>query len=163
NPELVKVVERTGMLKCIEERYEVRGVFVTNATADPSAISYLKTQPHITLYDGQKLKDEFVTIDKTDPISSPITFDISGVPSLEYRIGTTLNMVIAPISATELVKMEGIANGDLFAWNVRQYLGKSTAVNKSVAESIRTAAEHKFFPAFHNGVTILCKRLKPSK
>lgn len=163
NPELVKVVARTDMLKCIKDGYAVRGIFVTNAPADSSAITFLKTQPHIALYDGQRLKDEFVTISKTDPIAAAISFDITAVPSLEYSIGPTLKMVITPVSATELLKMEGISNGDLFAWNVRQFLGKNTAVNKSVAESIRTPSEHKFFPAFHNGVTILCKSLKSSK
>jgi hypothetical protein len=135
--ELVTLTERTRLLKCIEDHYEIRGVFVTNAIADSSAATYLRTQPQLVLYDGQRLKAEFVTIDKTDPIAEPITFDISGVPSLAYPIGKNLNMVIAPISANELVRMDGIANGDLFAWNVRQYLGKNTAVNKSVAESIR--------------------------
>jgi hypothetical protein len=105
---------------------------------------------------------EFVTIDKTDPISAKITFDISNVPSLPFSMGN-LDMVIAPISANELVAMDGIANGDLFAWNVRQWLGRNTNVNKSVAESIRKDEEHRYFPAFHNGVTILCRNLKHTK
>jgi len=110
-----------------------------------------------------RLNSEFVTIDKTDPISAKIAFDISNVPSLPFPMGQKLNMVIAPISAQELVTMDGIANGDLFAWNVRQWLGRNTNVNKSVAESIRKPEEHRYFPAFHNGVTILCKKLEHTK
>jgi hypothetical protein len=72
-------------------------------------------------------------------------------------------MVIAPILASELVALTGIVNGELFAWNVRQFLGRKTAVNASVAKSIEQASEHKYFPAFHNGVTILCKTLTASK
>jgi AIPR protein len=52
-------------------------------------------------------------------------------------------------------------------WNTRgtiprQFLGRGTSVNKAVAESIKTPTEHKYFPAFDNGVTILCKSLTAS-
>jgi hypothetical protein len=58
--------------------------------------------------------------------------------------------------------MEGISNGELFAWNVRQWL-KKTKVNRDIERSIQNPAEHQYFPAFHNGLTILCKSLKPTK
>ena len=68
-------------------------------------------------------------------------------------------MVIAPISAQELVKIEGIENGELFAWNVRQWLGRRTGVNKDIEKSIKDQTEHMYFPAFHNGLTVLCEQL----
>jgi hypothetical protein len=71
-------------------------------------------------------------------------------------------MVIAPLAAEELVSMDGIPNGELFAWNVRQWLRK-TKVNKDIEASIQKQTEHKFFPAFHNGLTVLCKGLTVSK
>jgi hypothetical protein len=79
---------------------------------------------------------------------------------MEYSIGEELQMVISPLAARELVTMSGIASGELFAWNVRQWLGKKTKVNRDVEQSIRDKSEHKYFPAFHNGLTILCKSLK---
>lgn len=161
--ELKAIAERVELVRCIESGYELRGVFVTNALADSSATTFLSTQKSIILYDGVRLKSELVTIAKTGPISSEISFDISNVPSLPFPIGTNLKMVIAPIAAQELVSMEGIANGDLFAWNVRQWLGKKTTVNKSVAESIKKQEEHILFPAFHNGLTILCRNLNHTK
>jgi len=137
-------------------------VFVTNAPKDKNAIDFLKETPDLILYDGVELDNSFVPIDKTEPISSEISFDVSGVPVMDYPIGTDLKMAIAPLAAEELVKMEGIANGELFAWNVRQWL-KKTKVNKDIETSIQTQGEHKFFPAFHNGLTVLCKSLKLSK
>ncbi len=100
-----------------------------------------------------------MAIDKTDPISTAITFKLANLPYIEYQIDADLNMVIAPLPAESLVKMEGIANGELFAWNVRQWLGKKTKVNRDVENSIQAKAEHKYFPAFHNGLTVLCKSL----
>jgi hypothetical protein len=41
-------------------------------------------------------------------------------------------MVLAPVAARELVAMSGIASGELFAWNVRQWLGQKTKVNREV-------------------------------
>jgi hypothetical protein len=38
---------------------------------------------------------------------------------MDYPIGADLKMAIAPLAAHELVKMQGISNGELFAWNVR--------------------------------------------
>lgn len=160
NPELRAIAERVNLLNCIKDGYAVRGVFVTNANADSSATTFLSTQSDLVLYDRAKLTREFVSIDKTDPIASEKSFDVGDVPTLPLPIGQNLQMVLAPISAGELVTMDGISNGDLFAWNVRQFLGRSTAVNKSLADSITTAAEHKLFPAFHNGITVLCKTLK---
>lgn len=160
NDELSAIAERLELIKHIEDKYEVRGVFITNGTADASARDYVDAHPKIILFDGVRLLNEFVTIDKTDPIQSEMSFDISGVPTLQLPIGMDLQMVVAPVAAGELVTMEGIANGDLFAWNVRQYLGRKTSVNKSVAESIKAPLEHKYFPAFHNGITVLCKSLK---
>lgn len=161
NKELQAIAKRMNLAAKIADSYEIRGVFITNATPDPSAKTYLATQNNLVIYDGGRLNHEFVSPDKTDPISEEFSFDVSGQPALPLPIGNKLKMIIAPVLATELVSMSGIANGELFAWNVRQYLGKKTAVNKSVAESIQNKAEHSLFPAFHNGITILCRNLMP--
>jgi hypothetical protein len=163
NAEVQAIAKRTNLIPHISEGFQIRGVFVNNGKADASAKSYEKTQPLITIYDELRLRKEFVAIDKTDPISTPSTFDISGTPTLPWSIGKDVEMVIAPILASELVTLTGIENGELFAWNVRQFLGKKTTVNASVSKSIGQAAEHKYFPAFHNGVTILCKTISSTK
>ncbi len=79
---------------------------------------------------------------------------------MEYKIDAELTMVIAPVSASELVKMDGIVNNELFAPNVRFWLGKNTPVNKAIEVSIQQETEHKYFPAFHNGLIVLCENLK---
>ncbi len=158
NKQLASLLEEQEIAKKVEEGYEVRGVFLTNASRDQNAIDFLKTTPNLILYDEIELQKDFVPIDKTEPISTPVSFDVSGVPVMDYPIGSTLKMAIAPVAAEELVKMQGISSGELFAWNVRQWL-KKTKVNKDIERSIRTQEEHKFFPAFHNGLTVLCKNL----
>ncbi len=82
-------------------------------------------------------------------------FDILGFDSSEYMIGSNFTVVVAPLSATDLVRMEGIENQSLFDWNVRQSLGK-TNVNKDIANSIKDVSEHQNFLLYHNGLTVLC-------
>jgi AIPR protein len=162
NKELASLLQAQEIAKKVAEGYEVRGVFLTNAARDQNAIDFLMTTPNLILYDEVELQKDFVPIDKTEPISTPVSFDVSSVPIMDYPIGSTLRMAIVPVAAEELVQMQGISSGELFAWNVRQWL-KKTKVNKDIERSIRTQEEHKFFPAFHNGLTVLCKNLSLTK
>lgn len=164
NKELADLIADKEIGQKIEEGYKIRGIFLTNMKRNADAILYLKSVPGLVLYDEPELQQHYVAIDKTDPIPDPITFNVSAkFPFIEYPISADLKMVIAPLLATELVGMRGIASGELFAWNVRQYLGRKTKVNKDVEVSIQSPTEHKYFPAFHNGLTILCKTVNAEK
>ena len=160
NKELAALIRDAHVAERIAEGYQVNGIFITNAARDANATAFLKSHETITLFDSEELERSYLPLSKTDPIHKPITFDISGVPHMEYPIEVGVNMVVAPIAASELLRMDGIASGELFAWNVRQWLGKKTKVNKDIARSIATTTEHKYFPAFHNGLTVLCRSLK---
>src|SRR6185437_426964 len=158
NKELAAILKDLDIPDKIAKGYKVRGVFVTNAPRDHNAKAYLPTVPDLRLFDEVELVKSFVRSDKTEPIQEEISFDVSSVPSFEFDISSTVKMVIAPIAASELVKIRGIESGELFAHNVRQWL-RRTKVNDDIAASIRKADEHKYFPAFHNGITVLCKKL----
>jgi|HubBroStandDraft_6_1064221.scaffolds.fasta_scaffold13165_2 hypothetical protein len=161
NAELAGLLQEQDVAKKVAEGYEVRGIFLTNAKRDQNAIDFLKVTPNLILYDEGELQKSYVPINKTEPIATEISFDVSSVPTMEYPMGS-LTMVIAPLAAEELVKMQGISNGELFAWNVRQWL-KKTKVNRDIELSIKQQDEHKYFPAFHNGLTVLCKNLSLKK
>ncbi len=163
NIDLQRILRDQDIATKIEDGYDIQGFYVTNSSADDQTTQFLQHAPHITLWDKSKLENEYIQLEKTPPIATPVTFDISTVPSMEYEIDDDLTMVIAPVSASELVKMDGIANNELFAPNVRFWLGKNTPVNKAIAESIQDEKEHKYFPAFHNGLIVLCEDLKHSE
>ncbi|HMD86575.1 MAG TPA: AIPR family protein [Terriglobia bacterium] len=162
NKELRRTLKDNEIAKKVGENYKVSGIFLTNAKRDGNAIHFLKSATNIILYDEIELEKSYVAIDKTEPISTSVNFDIKGMPYMDYPFGSGVSMVIAPVLASELVGMSGIANGELFAWNVRQWLGKKTKVNQDIEKSINNQDEHKFFPAFHNGLTVLCKMLQRS-
>ena len=74
--------------------------------------------------------------DKRDiPVHGPVMFDITGFPVSEYVVDADTKAIIAPIRATELVSLEGIADQSIFAFNVRGPLGK-TQVNKEIVKSL---------------------------
>lgn len=66
---------------------------------------------------------------------------------------------VFPAKSTELVQLDGIVDDSLFKQNVRLTLG-NTAVNKGIAKSLKDAGEHKNFPLYHNGITMLCDEAK---
>jgi hypothetical protein len=160
NIDLKRILKEQEIAKKIEDGYQIYGVYVTNSIADDQTDQYLKHAPHLTLWDKTKLETEYISLDKTPPISKPISFDIRNVSSMEYPVADEVSMVIAPISAAELVEMDGIINNQLFAPNVRYWLGSKTPVNQAIQESIEDNKEHKYFSAFHNGLIVLCEDLE---
>lgn len=164
NKDLKRILINQEIAKKIEDGYRIYGIYVTNATSETQTLQYLAHVPNeVTLYDSTKLKNEYVPLDITPPIAKPITFDTSTVPTMRYEIDKDLTMVIAPVLASDLVQMDGIVNNELFAPNVRFWLGRNTPVNKAIEESIKDESEHKYFAAFHNGLIVLCEKLNDGK
>ena len=162
NKELARLLKDGLIADKVAKGYAVKGIFVTNSTRDHNAVTFLKSAPQLMLYDELELERSFVPIDKTEPVAAEVSFDLTGTPIFEYPITASVKMAIAPVPASELLKMQGIKNGELFQYNVRQWLRKSK-VNADIAQSINKQEEHKFFPAFHNGIAILCKHLSVKK
>lgn len=74
------------------------------------------------------------------------------------------NAYIAYMSAQELVKLlttsDGLLRRNMFDDNVRDWQGYS-AVNQEILETLKTYPER--FVLFNNGITIVCKDVKPEK
>ncbi len=155
NSELAKLIKEHDLPRLIRAGYSIRGVFITNAPADGNGQSYLASRDDVVLYDAAGLLRSYIHNQPTPPIAASRSFDITGYDYVEYRTPDA-KAVVVPILASELVALDGIANGDLFAWNVRQSLGR-TKVNKAIAESVKDQQEHKNFLLYHNGLTILCQ------
>lgn len=158
NIELKKLIESSEIENKIEKGYSIKGVFVTNAIRDSSADQYLSNQPNLTLYDNDELVATYVPSGRSGAISKPVVFDIYGYDIASHKIGD-IKLFLAPLSATQLVNLDGIENQELFAWNVRHSLGR-TKVNREISKSIEQQSEHRNFLLFHNGLTILCKSIE---
>jgi len=149
----------------ISSRYTIHGIFVTNASKDSNAESFLQATSQtikLEVWDKSLISQMYVSSEKAIPATSEITFDVFGFDYSEYNVGTTAKVVIAPVSAVDLVQMEGIQNQQLFDLNLRKDLGK-TKVNKDITKSISDSSEHSNFLLYHNGITIICDRLDTSE
>ena len=146
-------------------KYTIRGIFVTNAVKDSNAESFLEATSLITqlkVWDKPLIIQMYVPSEKAIPATSEIAFDVFGYDYVEYIVGNnTAKVVIAPVSAVDLVRMEGIENQQLFDLNLRKDLEK-TKVNKDIGKSVNDASEHSNFLLYHNGITIICDQLDTS-
>jgi len=158
NMELRNLLEANDVAAKVGSGYLVRGVFVTNVPRDAAASEYLALQPNLTLYDRVQIMASYIPPGPTIPMARPVVFDIYGYDYAEYNV-SGIRTIVAPLSATQLVQLDGLASGALFAWNVRQSLGK-TKVNKEISLSIQNRSEHTCFLLYHNGLTILCSSIQ---
>lgn len=157
NIELANLLQEAGVAGLVEAGYELRGLFVTNAECDESAAAYLATRDDLTVFDASALRDAYVPSGQAPPVGTPVTFDVADYEVISYRTPEA-TVFVAPLLGSELVNLDGLSNGALFTWNVRQALGR-TKVNRAIAESVRVQDEHKNFLLYHNGLTILCDRV----
>lgn len=138
--------------------HEVRGEFLSNIDIDGNGDAFLKHAQNITFVGKSKLVSTHISGARELPIHTPADFDIAGFHVTEYVVDAQHRAVIAPIKATELVALEGIADQSLFTFNVRGPLG-GTRVNRDIVTSIKNAGRHKFFPLFHNGIIVIARTL----
>ena len=155
---VVRLIKRLDLVNKVGT-YEIRGIFISNTDLDSNGDSYLKVTPLITFIGKSKLGETYIADERPTSIPSSAKFDISGFTVSQYIVDTKTKAMIAPVKAKELVKLKGIADQSLFAFNVRGPLGR-TQVNKDIENSIKNPSTHKLFPLFHNGITIICGSIK---
>lgn len=153
NVELKNLILDEDLATKIETGYEVRGVFLTNAILDRNGKLYIAANSQITVYDRTRLANEWLPMGNTEPVEKEIAFHLDGLGHIEYKTENA-SVYVVSLRATELVQMAGIESQALFEWNVRQSLGR-TKVNRAIAESVASPAEHKNFMLYHNGLTVL--------
>jgi hypothetical protein len=140
-------------------RYKVRGEFLTNIDVDGNGQNFLDTAINIEFVGKTRLQSTYISDARDIPVHPKAIFNIVGFTPTEYIVDAETKALIVPIKATELVKLSGISDQSLFAYNVRGPLGK-TGVNKDIVKSIGDAAMHRLFPLFHNGITLIAKKLE---
>lgn len=158
NVELASLLRKENVSQKIEQGYAVKGVFVTNIEIDQNGIDYLQGRDDLTVVTKSDLIRDYIHIGPTPPVSKEVTFDIFGFNYAEYKIGD-VNVLMVPLKGLELVQLGGLKSQELFALNVRGHLGR-TKVNKDIGRSINDTSEHSEFLLYHNGLTILCEKIK---
>ena len=143
----------------IEEGFVPKGIFCTNTTSAVDAQDYLQARSDIELYDATRIANERIDIEVDGGIKKGFSFDVSDTEVIKYesKDGITARFFLA--YARELVSLSGISDGELFEQNVRLSLG-NTKINKQLLASVKNKKEHQHFPLYHNGITLLCEKIK---
>lgn len=151
--QIVGLINRLKLMDKISD-YKLRGVFISNINIDNNGETYLAQNSNIEFVGKKKLESTYISTVRLQPQSTPVEFDLSGVESLKFYADANTVTYIAPVLASELVSMPGIADQSIFDFNVRGPLG-NTSINKGIITSIKNKEDHKNFPLFHNGITIV--------
>ena len=143
----------------VEEGFVPKGIFCTNTTSAADAQDYLQVRSDIELYDASRIANERIDIEIDGGIKKEFSFDVSDTEVIKYesKEGITARFFLA--YARELVSLSGISDGGLFEQNVRLSLG-NTKINKQLLASVKNKKEHQHFPLYHNGITLLCEKIK---
>jgi len=156
--ELTNLINKLD-LKNKSETHELRGEFLTNIDIDGNGQGAVNAFPRIEFLGKSKLTDTYISDSRDVPVHTPATFDVSGYTVTKYEPDADTVALIAPVKATELVTLDGIANQSIYTHNVRGPLGR-TGVNSGIKKSIKKKEAHKQFPLFHNGITFIAKVLR---
>ena len=153
--ELSKLMERMKVEDRLREGYAMRGWFITNSTVDENGVRAAEATA-TAIYDRAAIADRYVEIDAPDVVEGTAEFDVSDNGFLEFAAGDKAKLFLITAKAEDFLKLGGIADGSLFAQNVRLSLG-NTKVNKDIVNTLSDPSKHLFFPMYHNGVTIICR------
>lgn len=158
NTDLKSALIREKIKEKLEAGFSIEGVFCCNVPLNKDGTDYLKICPDLNVYDAARICEEYVDLDAKSGVDDVFNFDVSDTEVVKYLTADGVKARIFLANALQLLHMKGISDGTLFNQNVRLSLG-NTKVNKSLTASIRNKDEHKNFPLYHNGITVLCQKI----
>jgi hypothetical protein len=156
--EIAKLLVRNKVAEHLREGYVVRSWFITNSTVDRHGIRAAKAT-NVLIYDREAIASRYIEIDAPDVVEGTAKFDVSDNGFVEFSAGDKAKLFLITAKAADFLKLGGIADGSLFAKNVRLSLGK-TKVNKDIVKTVSEQSKHLFFPMYHNGITIICRKVE---
>jgi hypothetical protein len=157
NSELSKLMQRNEVAERLREKYSVRAWFVTNGQVDQHGMRAADATG-VVVFDREVIADQYIEISAPDVVKGSAEFDVSDNGFVEFSAGDKATLYLITAKAADFLKLGGIADGSLFAQNVRLSLG-NTKVNKDITKTISDQKKHLFFPMYHNGITIICKEV----
>lgn len=160
HPRLKQLLARTNAATAIDDSYKVVGIFISNVFRDANADEYLAGHKSIELYDAEVIAAEHVDMEADAGVAKKSILPAFEGQIITYKAGDQATLYQLISEASSLVALGGIDDQSLFSQNVRLSLGNSK-VNKDIAKSIGEKSSHKRFPLFHNGITLLARKITP--
>jgi hypothetical protein len=115
-------------------------------------------RPALEVWDRDRLAPVAAWTRRPELRPEPVALTASSVPTV-LQLDADTTIAVALVDGEDLVALPGIEDLTLFGRNVRLELGR-TRINRELGETLRDRAEHPLFPAYHNGLTILTRRVE---
>lgn len=162
NQELKNLIVRQGVQeKLANGGHVVRLVFVTNGELDSAGVSYTDARkagpPPLQVWDREKLTEIAERTQRPALIVDTSVLQVSTAPMV-IDLTHQAKMAVCIIPALELVALPGIEDRSLFSRNVRLFAGR-TRINNELRTTVQDLDEHRLFPAYHNGLTLLTNKI----
>jgi len=162
NPELTRLLLRLDVRqKVANGAHAARLVFVTNAELDAAGRDYVAAvadrRPPLDVWDRSRLTAVAARTQRPELRPDKIALVAKAAPTVVDLNGET-KLAVGVVPAQALVGLPGLDDLSIFDPNVRLGLGR-TRINRDLAATVMTPAEHPLFPAYHNGLTVLTHEL----
>jgi hypothetical protein len=169
-----KLAERLEAMRlALEDNYEVHFELLTTGHLTPAALNdYNVFQTAIaedadfgaelTLVDSAVLETRLSEAEQRDLPELTTEIEVDPERCLVFN-EANIRVVLVMLPLTECLKLPGILDGKAFRRNVRQSLGISNRVNKSMRATLVHPEKAKYFFFFHNGITALCRNFELSE
>jgi hypothetical protein len=161
NEELKALVSSLQLVGRLENSYEVKLVFVSTRLLDHNGSEYIETLrstgPRLDVWDRARLIGQHQNLARRTRVLGKHKFGLAS-SGIRYKAAQDVLTFVAPVRASDIASMQGISDRSLFSLNVRLSLGR-TRVNRDIDAALKQKEEHRQFLLFHNGVTIICRKL----
>lgn len=159
--DLKALITRFQLIARLEAGFDVKLVFATTRSLDHNGREYLSaleaTGPRMDCWDRIRLIGQHKNLSRKTRVIGAHTFTLDQ-PGIAYKAAKNIHAYVVPVRALDIASMDGISDRSLFSLNVRLGLGR-TRVNKDLEAALRLKTQHPNFVLFHNGVTVICRRL----
>lgn len=155
--DLRSLISRLDLINKVST-YSLRGEYLCNVSLDSNGEGVLATSPRIEFIGKDYLVSRYISDERDAPVHKEVFFEV-GDSVTHYTSDADTELIIAAVSARELIAMDGIANQSLYKYNVRGPLSRSP-VNGQIRDTIKDQNVHKEFPLFHNGITVVAGKME---
>jgi hypothetical protein len=134
-----------------------RLVYLTTARATP-AVQRAARESGVELHAQEELVDLALALDQAELLDETITIGSGSKKRFVSHIEAG-KIAICEVPAADIAEWPGIDDRSLFGLNVRHELGAGR-VRRELDAAIKRKADHPNFLAFHNGLTVLCRKIE---
>jgi hypothetical protein len=153
---LVRLQEAAG--------FSVRLVYVTAGRLSKEARDFARLQcknkedaKYLSCYDALDLAPMIEAFKKPGLVQAKVAVNATKTERFVVPVANG-RIAVASVRVSDILQWPGIEDRTLFDLNVRRELRRN-AVRKSLDKAIAKAASHRDFIAFHNGITVVCRKI----